>query len=212
MIQFEHVTKRYEGTEENVFDDFSVLIKTGEFVLLTGESGAGKSTFIRLLLKDTEVTAGEIRVQNQSILPIKGRAVPYYRRKMGVVFQDYYLMPEKTVYENVEIVRVIAGGRRKDSRAVISSLFMLLGISHLHKRYPSQLSGGEMQKVCLARALVNYPSILLADEPTGNLSPEESKEVMRLFELVHRQGITVVVATHDKASAKGLEYREIALP
>lgn len=211
MIEFEHVTKRYEGSQEDVFEDFNTVIKAGEFILLTGESGAGKSTFIRLLLKDTEVTAGRICVQDRDIRQITGREVPFYRRKMGVVFQDYYLMPERTVYENVEIARIVVGGKRKDSRAVISSLFTLLGISQLYKRYPFQLSGGEQQKVCLARALVNYPSILLADEPTGNLSPEESREIMRLFELVHRQGITVIVATHDKASAKGLEYREIAL-
>ena len=135
----------------------------------------------------------------------------FYRRKLGVVFQEDYLLPERTVYQNVELARLVAGGRHKNNRAAISSLFMVLGISHLYKRYPSQLSGGEKQKVCLARALVNYPSILLADEPTGNLSLEESKEIMRLFELAHRQGITVLVATHDKASVQGLEYREIML-
>ncbi len=211
MIEFMHVTKRYEGSEEDVFQDFNVEIKAGEFVLLTGESGAGKSTFIRLLLKDTEITSGTIYVLNQDIGQLKEREVPFYRRKMGVVFQDARLMPERTVYQNVEIARLIAGGGTRSNRAVISSLFTLLGITHLYKRYPSQLSGGEKQLVCLARALVNYPSILLADEPTGNLSPEESTEVMRLFELVHRQGITVVVAAHDKASVRGLEYREIML-
>lgn len=211
MIEFMHVTKRYEGSKEDVFQDFNVEIKAGEFVLLTGESGAGKSTFIRLLLKDTEITSGTIYVLNQDIGQLKEREVPFYRRKMGVVFQDARLMPERTVYQNVEIARLIAGGGTRSNRAVISSLFTLLGITHLYKRYPSQLSGGEKQLVCLARALVNYPSILLADEPTGNLSPEESTEVMRLFELVHRQGITVVVAAHDKASARGLEYREIML-
>lgn len=211
MIEFMHVTKRYEGSKEDVFQDFNVEIKAGEFVLLTGESGAGKSTFIRLLLKDTEITSGTIYVLNQDIGQLKEREVPFYRRKMGVVFQDARLMPERTVYQNVEIARLIAGGGTRSNRAVISSLFTLLGITHLYKRYPSQLSGGEKQLVCLARALVNYPSILLADEPTGNLSPEESTEVMRLFELVHRQGITVVVAAHDKASVRGLEYREIML-
>lgn len=211
MIEFMHVTKRYEGSKEDVFQDFNVEIKAGEFVLLTGESGAGKSTFIRLLLKDTEITSGTIHVLDQDIGQLKEREVPFYRRKMGVVFQDARLMPERTVYQNVEIARLIAGGGTRSNRAVISSLFTLLGITHLYKRYPSQLSGGEKQLVCLARALVNYPSILLADEPTGNLSPEESTEVMRLFELVHRQGITVVVAAHDKASARGLEYREIML-
>jgi cell division transport system ATP-binding protein len=211
MITFTHVTKRYEGSSEHVFWDFNAEIKAGEFVLVTGESGVGKTTLIRLLLKDTELTSGNIYVSEQDIGRIGEKETPFYRRKLGVVFQEDYLLPERTVYQNVELARLVAGGRHKNNRAAISSLFMVLGISHLYKRYPSQLSGGEKQKVCLARALVNYPSILLADEPTGNLSLEESKEIMRLFELAHRQGITVLVATHDKASVQGLEYREIML-
>ena len=211
MITFTHVTKRYEGSSEHVFWDFNAEIKAGEFVLVTGESGVGKTTLIRLLLKDTELTSGNIYVSEQDIGRIGEKETPFYRRKLGVVFQEDYLLPERTVYQNVELARLVAGGRHKNNRAAISSLFMVLGISHLYKRYPSQLSGGEKQKVCLARALVNYPSILLADEPTGNLSLEESKEIMRLFELAHRQGITVLVATHDKASVQGLEYRDIML-
>ena len=211
MITFTHVTKRYEGSSEHVFWDFNAEIKAGEFVLVTGESGVGQTTLIRLLLKDTELTSGNIYVSEQDIGRIGEKETPFYRRKLGVVFQEDYLLPERTVYQNVELARLVAGGRHKNNRAAISSLFMVLGISHLYKRYPSQLSGGEKQKVCLARALVNYPSILLADEPTGNLSLEESKEIMRLFELAHRQGITVLVATHDKASVQGLEYREIML-
>lgn len=211
MITFTHVTKRYEDSSEHVFWDFNAEIKAGEFVLVTGESGVGKTTLIRLLLKDTELTSGNIYVSEQDIGRIGEKETPFYRRKLGVVFQEDYLLPERTVYQNVELARLVAGGRHKNNRAAISSLFMVLGISHLYKRYPSQLSGGEKQKVCLARALVNYPSILLADEPTGNLSLEESKEIMRLFELAHRQGITVLVATHDKASVQGLEYREIML-
>ncbi len=128
-----------------------------------------------------------------------------------MVFQDTYLIPEQTVYQNVELARLIVGGAKKEIRTAITSLFVFLGISHLHNRYPRELSGGERQKVCLARALVNYPSILLADEPTGNLSPGESRELLKLFEMVHRQGITVIVATHDKENARGLAYREIAL-
>lgn len=211
MIQFIHVTKQYEGEEHPVLQDFSEVIQTGEFVLLTGESGIGKSTCIRLLLKETEVTSGEIQVLNQTLGELSSKQLPLYRRRLGVVFQEYYLIPEQTVYKNVELARLIVGGSKKNNRTVITSLFSLLGITHLYNRYPQELSGGEKQKVCLARALVNYPEVLLADEPTGNLSPGESQELMRLFELVHRQGITVIVATHDKESAQGLAYREIAL-
>ena len=211
MIQFEQVTKRYGAAGIPVFDHFSTLIEKGEFVLLTGRSGAGKTTFMRLLLKETTADSGRIQVFNQDIGSLQQRQIPYYRRKFGVMFQEAYLIPDQTVYENVEIARMIMGGNRRSNRTVIASLFSLLGITHLYGKYPRELSGGEQQKVCLARALVNYPSILLADEPTGNLPPEASGELMRFFEMVHRQGITVIVATHDKGSAEGLRYREIML-
>ncbi len=211
MIQFEHVTQRYEGSKKDVFHDFSVQIKEGELILLTGVSGVGKSTFIRMLLKDTEIVSGSILVQGRDIGSIPPREVPLYRRKLGVVFQECHLIEERSAYKNVELARLIAGGKKKDSRRAISSLFSLLDITELYGRYPRELSGGEKQKICLARALINYPPILLADEPTGNLSPGESKELMRLLGLVNRQGTTVVVATNDKGSAEGLPYREIAL-
>ncbi|MCD7738365.1 MAG: ATP-binding cassette domain-containing protein [Lachnospiraceae bacterium] len=211
MIRFEHVEKRYEESGMPVFHDFSESVRQGEFILLTGESGAGKSTLLRLLLKETPLTGGRILVAGQDISRIGARELPFYRRKIGVVFQETLLVSGKNVYENVELARLVAGAGRKENRMVIASLLKLLGIGHLHLSYPEQLSGGERQKVCLARALANYPSLLLADEPTGNLSPSESKEIMGLFELIHRQGITVIVATHDRASAEGLLYREIAL-
>ena len=211
MIQFIHVTKYYDGEKEPVLKDFSAVIGDGEFILLTGESGVGKSSFIRLLLGEIPVTSGEIFVLDHRLSTLSDRQRPFYRRKLGVVFQDFRLIPGQTVYQNVELARRIVGSTRKENRRVITSLFVLLGISHLHNRYPEELSGGENEKVCLARALVNYPAVLLADEPTGNLSPAESRELFRLFELVHRQGITVIVATHDREGAAGLAYREIAL-
>lgn len=211
MIQFAHVTKQYEGEPEPVFEDFSAVIEDGEFILLTGESGVGKSSFIRLLLKEVPATSGEIVVLDQKLSALSDKQIPFYRRKLGVVFQDPRLIPGQTAYQNVELARRIVGGTKKENRRVITSLFVLLGITHLYNRYPEELSGGEKQKVCLARALVNFPAVLLADEPTGNLSPSESRELMQLFELVHRQGITVIVATHDRESARGLAYREIAL-
>ncbi|MCI8695175.1 cell division ATP-binding protein FtsE [uncultured Acetatifactor sp.] len=211
MIQFAHVTKCYEGEKEPVLEDFSVVIEDGEFILLTGESGVGKSSFIRLLLGEIPATSGEISVLEHKLGALSHRQLPFYRRKLGVVFQEPRLIAGQTAYQNVELARRIVGGTKKENRRVITSLFVLLGITNLYNRYPEELSGGERQKVCLARALVNFPAVLLADEPTGNLSPWESRELMRLFELVHRQGITVIVATHDKESARGLAYREIAL-
>ena len=210
MIRLIDVYKEYDnGTK--ALRGIDLRIEDGEFVLLTGESGIGKSTCIRLLLREIPVTSGEIFVLDQELGALSDKQLPFYRRKLGVVFQDTYLVPEQTVYQNVELARLIVGGTKKENRTVITSLFVLLGITHLHNRYPRELSGGERQKVCLARALVNYPSILLADEPTGNLSPGESRELLKLFEMVHRQGITVIVATHDKENAQGLAYREIAL-
>lgn len=211
MIQFEHVAKRYENTGHDVLTDFSEWVQRGEMILLTGKSGAGKSTLIRMLLKDIEPTSGTIRVFGKELGGLTEQELPYYRRKMGVVFQDGILVPERTVYENVELARIAVGAKRRDNRKVIASLFQLLGITDLFRRYPHQLSGGERQKVCLARALVNYPSLLLADEPTGNLSAEESRQIMRLFALANRQGITVVVATHDLESTEGLSCRTIML-
>ncbi|MCD8363668.1 MAG: ATP-binding cassette domain-containing protein [Lachnospiraceae bacterium] len=211
MIRFEHVQKRYDESAAPVFGDFCETVRQGEFVLLTGESGAGKSTLLRLILRETPLTGGRILVAGQDIGKIRGKDIPLYRRKIGAVFQETPLIAEKNVYENVELARLIAGGKKKDNRMVITSLFRLLGISHLHRSYPAQLSGGERQRVCLARALANYPTLLLADEPTGNLSPSESREIMGLLELIHRQGITVVAATHDRENAAGLAYREIAL-
>ena len=211
MIRFEHVTQQYEGERKPVLEDFSTVIEDGEFILLTGESGVGKSSFIRLLLKEIAATSGEIFVLDYKLSALSHRQLPYYRRKLGVVFQDSRLVSGQTAYQKVELARRILGGTKKENRRVITSLFVLLGITNLHNRYPEELSGGEKQKVCLARALVNFPTVLLADEPTGNLSPSESRELMKLFELVHRQGITVVVATHDRESARGLGYREIFL-
>ena len=211
MIRFEQVTKRYSETEPPVFDRCDLMIGQGEFILLTGRSGAGKTTLLKMLLKETEPTSGRISVMDRDISSVSRRELPFYRRKFGVVFQDSLLIEDRTVYENVEIARRILGNSGKSSRTMIASLLSLLGITPLYRKYPRELSGGERQKVCLARALVNYPPILLADEPTGNLSYEESREIWRLFGLANRQGITVVAATHDKGSAEGLAYREIAL-
>ena len=210
VICLDNVSKSY-STGSPALNGISLKVHKGEFVFIVGDSGSGKSTLIKLLLRELVASSGQVSVMGKDMAKLRRREIPKLRRNLGVVFQDFRLIPGQTVYQNVELARRIVGSTRKENRRVITSLFVLLGISHLHNRYPEELSGGEKQKVCLARALVNYPAVLLADEPTGNLSPAESRELFRLFELVHRQGITVIVATHDREGAAGLAYREIAL-
>ena len=211
MIEFRNVTKTYPGCEKPVYQDFSVRIEKGELILLTGSSGSGKSTFIRLLLMEARDYDGEIFVMEKSLSKIKAKEIPYYRRKIGVVFQDAFLIEERSVYENIELARSVVGANPRENHRIITSLLTLLGLTNLYKRMPGELSGGERQRVCLARALVNFPTILLADEPTGNLSPQETKEIMKLFELIHQQGVTIVIATHDRTLVTQLPGREIVL-
>ena len=210
-ISFENVTKTYQDTDTKVFENYNLMIEKGEFVILTGDSGIGKTTLLRLLLREIIPDSGKIRVGEYQLESLQESKVPFYRRKLGIIFQDSRLIETKTVYENICLAREVVGGRKKDSRKVITALCSFLGIAHLHKRYPKELSGGQKQKVCLARALVNYPDLILADEPAGNLSMEEAVEIMKLFHLIHRQGITVVIATHNKESLVDIPYREILL-
>ena len=211
MIRFVDVSAGYGTEQEPVFTHFSETIEDGEFVLVTGESGVGKSTFVRLLLCELLPLAGKVFVDGQDLSLLKRGQIPAYRRKLGVVFQDHRLIPDRSAYENVKLARLVAGGRRRDTDQMICSLFSLFGITELYKRYPNEMSGGQQQKVCLARAVMNYPRYLLADEPTGNLDPESSREIMKFFELVHRQGTTVIVVTHDLEAADGLACRRIEL-
>lgn len=211
MIELKNIVKKYGDTGTDVFRDLCIHIEDGEFILLTGKSGSGKTTLLRLLLKETDYDAGKLYVNDRDLNTISRREIPYYRREIGVVFQESRLIEGMTVYQNIEMARLVVGGNKKDAGNIIASLMVLLGISDLHKRYPLELSGGQKQKVCLARALVNHPHLLLADEPTGNLDPQSSQEIMQLFELIHRQGVTVIVATHELETAKGLSYREIKL-
>lgn len=211
MIRFEDVSARYREEQEMVFTHLNETIEDGEFVLVTGESGVGKSTFIRLLLRELLPVEGRVLVDGQDLAQLLQRQLPYYRRKLGVVFQDFRLIPGLNAYENVKLAGIVTGRRHKNTEQMICSLFSLLGITELYRRYPEEMSGGQQQKVCLARAMMNYPAYLLADEPTANLDPASSRELMRFLELINRQGITVIAVTHDMEAAEGLHCRQIQL-
>lgn len=213
MITFSHVTKKYENEEGRVlvYEDFSEEIGKGEFVVLTGESGSGKTTLIRMLLKETEPDSGVIYVDGKDIGRIGRRDIPFYRRSIGVLFQDFRLIQDSSVYDNLMSAILATGGSYKEAEKKIVDVLTMLGIDTLHKRYPRQMSGGEQQKVCLARAIINNPGILLVDEPTGNLDPASSAEINRLLDVVNAQGITIVMATHDIAAADRPGRRRIDL-
>ncbi len=197
MVIFENVYKRYPEDVKPVFEGFNEYIEDGEYIILTGESGKGKSTLIKMLLKETEPDSGTITVNGKDISGISRSELPFYRRSIGVIFQDFRLFDEYTVFGNLELSLTLTGGGGKAAEKRITDILKLLGIDRMYKRFPRELSGGEQQKVCMARALINDPVILLADEPTGNLDPSSSEEVVKLLELVHRHGTTVIMATHD---------------
>ena len=216
MIEFRKVCVTYQNeelhTKNVVFKDLSFKVDTGEFVFLTGKSGSGKSSLIRLLLKELEPAKGEVVVNGTPLSTVTRAKIPKYRQNIGIVFQDFKLLPDQNVYDNIALARIVAGGSRKDAHIKIGKLLQLLGLSNLHKRYPKELSGGEQQRVCLARALVNNPSVLLADEPTANLDPQNSLELLRLFKIAHSQGITLIVATQDENIKRHAEeIRQISL-
>ncbi|MCR5054141.1 MAG: ATP-binding cassette domain-containing protein [Lachnospiraceae bacterium] len=197
MIDFEHISKSYPESKTIVFEDFSARVNDGEFVVVTGESGSGKSTLINMLLLDTAPDSGKIYVEERPLDRIKPEDIPEYRRKIGVIFQDFRLIADKTVYENIELARMAVGAGRKDVFLKISHVLKLLSIENLKGRYPDEISGGEQQKVCLARAIVNNPKILLCDEPTANLDPEYATDLLKLLRIINAQGITVLVASQD---------------
>ncbi len=213
MIVFDNVTKKYEIEDDvlTVYQDFSETIADGEFVVVTGKSGSGKTTLLQMLLKDTEPQDGEILVDGKLLSTISKGQIPFYRRSIGVVFQDSKLIPDLSVYDNLYVSIIATGGAGKDAAKKIANVLTMLGIDHLHRRLPIQLSGGEQQKVCLARAIINNPKILLVDEPTGNLDPTSSAEINRLLQVINNQGITVLMATHDLKAALNKGRRIINL-
>ncbi|HET9104449.1 MAG TPA: cell division ATP-binding protein FtsE [Solirubrobacteraceae bacterium] len=209
MIEFRGVSKLYAGDVGLEQATFSV--DRGEFVFLVGSTGSGKSTLMRLLIKELEPTHGTIRVAGHDLSEITRKRVPFYRRNLGVVFQDFKLLPNRTVYENVAYALQVTGGGRKEIRAKVPDILRLTGLSTKLHNYPDQLSGGEQQRVSIARAFVNHPPLLLADEPTGNLDPETSIDIMRLLYRINRAGTTVLVATHDQAMVDKMRRRVIEL-
>jgi cell division transport system ATP-binding protein len=210
IIEFDRVEKRYSALDVGL-DGVTFTVQPGEFVFLVGASGSGKSTTIRLLLKETDPTGGEIRVAGRDLAKIPRPRVPFYRRNLGVVFQDYKLLPNRTVYDNVAYALQVTGGTRREIRHKVPDILRLTGLSTKLHNYPDQLSGGEQQRVSVARAFVNHPPLLLADEPTGNLDPETSIGIMQLLYRINRTGSTVVVATHDVAMVNKMRRRVIEL-
>jgi cell division transport system ATP-binding protein len=210
MVELYHVHKEY-GRGNHALSDVNLEIGKGEFVFLTGASGAGKTTLLRLLLREEIATSGKILVDGLNVSTLTPSRVPRLRRRLGVVFQDFKLLPRKTVFENVALVMEILGVPRKVQRARTYSVLEMLGLNHKVRSYPLQLSGGEQQRVAIARALVNEPVLLLADEPTGNLDPDLSWEIMTLFKGINIRGTTVLVATHDRDLIHRMGKRVVTL-
>ena len=210
MIHMKNVTKVYENGAV-ALNNINVDIRKGEFVFLVGSSGAGKSTFIKMLFREVLPTSGILTVNGRDVIRMANKEVPYLRRSLGVIFQDYRLLPEKTVYENVSFaMQVIEAPRRLMQRSV-NSVLDIVGLRDKYKCFPHQLSGGEQQRVAIARAIVNNPSIVIADEPTGNLDPETSWGIMDIFQRINAAGTTIVMATHDKTIVDAMQRRVIAI-
>lgn len=210
MIKLMNVSKEYENNVKALIN-INLEIHKGEFVFLVGSSGAGKSTLIKLLLKEEEPTEGKIILKDMDITKIKNRRVPFIRRNIGVVFQDFRLLPNKTVYENVAFAMEIIGSHPKEIRRRVPMVLSMVDLSRKASSFPDQLSGGEHQRVSIARAIVNSPPVLIADEPTGNLDPETAKEIMRVLSEINGRGTTILMATHAKDIVNSMKKRVIEI-
>lgn len=210
MIVLENVVKEYPNGV-GAINGISLHIERGEFVFVVGDSGSGKSTLIKLLLKELEPTSGTIRVNGVNLGRMKKRAIPKYRRKIGCVFQDFRLLKDRNVYENIAFAQQVVGAPNRLIKKNVMAMLKLVGLPDKAKSYPNELSGGEQQRVALARALVNNPPLLLADEPTGNLDPKNSWEIMKLLEAINMRGTTVVVVTHNKEIVERMQKRVITM-
>jgi len=210
MIEFRAVSMKYGNTAHGL-DQATFAVDRGDFVFMIGATGSGKSTVMRLLIKELEPSSGVIRVSGRDLSEITRHKVPHYRRNIGVVFQDFKLLPSRTVYDNVAYALQVTGHSRKEIRAKVPDILRLTGLSLKLHNYPDQLSGGEQQRVSIARAFVNHPPLLLADEPTGNLDPETSIDIMRLLYRINRTGTTVLVASHDHLMVDRMQRRVLEL-
>ena len=210
MITLENVTKAY-STGAPALNNVSLKIEAGEFVFVVGDSGSGKSTLIKLLLRELLPTSGKIMVNDIDVASLRHKQIPKYRRKLGVVFQDFRLLKDRNVYENVAFAQRIVQTPSKEIKKNVPSILSTVGLAGKYKARPKQLSGGEQQRVALARALVNNPPILLADEPTGNLDPKNSWEIMKLLEEINERGTTVLVVTHNREIVNAMKKRVITM-
>ena len=210
MIEMMNVTKRY-NKGITAINNLSIQIKDGEFVYVVGPSGAGKSTFIKMMYREEKATKGRIRVGKYDLMKIRDRQIPYLRRYVGVVFQDFKLLQHKTVYENVAYAMEVIEKSPREIKRRVEDVLELVNLKHRMNNFPNELSGGEQQRVAIARAIVNTPGILIADEPTGNLDPETSMEIMDILERINEQGTTIVMATHNSQIVNEKKHRVLAI-
>ncbi len=211
MIRLEHIKMKYPASKTYALNDVNIHIEKGEFVFIVGSSGSGKTTLMRLIMKELDPTSGKIKLDGTDYSKIKKNQIPKLRRRFGVVFQNFRLLKDRTVYENVAFAQRVVETPTRFIRRQVPAMLTLVGLADKYKSYPRQLSGGEQQRVALARALVNKPEILLCDEPTGNLDPKNSWDIMRLLEDINSKGTTVIVVTHNKEIVNMMQKRVITL-
>lgn len=211
MIRLDNVSMTYDDKRTYALNHISLTIEDGEFVFIVGDSGAGKTTMFKLLIHEMTPTSGEIFVNGRSVTRLRRRKIPFLRREIGVVFQNFRLLKDRNVYENIAFAQRAISAPEKDINKNVADVLTLCGISEKYRSFPDQLSGGEQQRVALARALVNKPGILLADEPTGNLDPGNSKAIMDILEEINRRGTTVIVVTHNHEIVRQMHKRTINL-
>ncbi len=211
MIHLKNVTKIYKDNGVVALEDITIDIGEGEFVFIVGTSGSGKSTLIKLLIHEETATAGEIFVDNRDVIKMKRTEIPYLRRSLGMIFQDYRLLEDRTVYENVAFAMQVIEAPQQIIRRSVDNVLEIVGLGEKKNHFPSQLSGGERQRVAIARAIVNAPKLVVADEPTGNLDPDTSRDIMDIFKRINDAGTTIVMATHDKQIVDSMKKRVIEI-